>query len=110
MKLKLGLATALLLSSSMTLAGTVRLSWDPSLTPTVTGYKIHYDTASGITSGMYSNVVDVGKVLTVTIPDIPDTSFTYFAATAYDAIGNKSGFSNEVYRMPVPTNFRVGAP
>lgn len=110
MTFKREVAAILFFSSSMVLAGTVTLTWDPSSTPTVTGYKIHFGPTSGITSGTYPNVVDVGNVLTTTIPNIPDTTFTYFAATAYDAAGNKSGFSNEVYRIPAPTNLRIITP
>lgn len=110
MKLKLVLVTALFFSSVVALAGTATLTWNPSTTPTVTGYKIHYGPTSRIPSGRYDNILNVGNVLTVVIPNIPDTSYTYFAATAYDAANNESGFSNEVYRIPAPTNLRIITP
>ena len=67
----------------------VILLWDASPSETVTGYKIYYTDLS------VSHVIDVGNVLTTPI-DVPMDRAWYFKATAYDADGNESVFSNEV--------------
>jgi len=76
----------------------VILQWDPSLDLEVVGYKIYY----GTTSRNYTDVVAVGNVLTSTITGLQSGATYYFAATAYDAFGNESDFSNEISRT-VPT-------
>lgn len=75
----------------------VVLAWDPSPDASVTGYKIHYGTASG----NYPKVQQVGNVTTTTISGLQEGSVYYFAATAYAADGLESDFSNEV-RYDVP--------
>jgi hypothetical protein len=71
-------------------ADSVTLAWDTS--SGATGYKLHYGTATRT----YTTTIDVQTVLTYTIPDLPDNSTFYFAATAYDAAGNESDYSVEV--------------
>lgn len=66
------------------------LEWDANVETNLAGYKIYF----GATSGAYSQSIDVGNVTIWPIPaEWPDG---YFAATAYDAEGLESGFSNEV--------------
>lgn len=75
-------------------AGEVSLIWDPPEAAIPSGYKIYY----GLGSGNYAKNVDVGNVLTATIPAsefVPGNTY-YFAATAYYPDGEESGFSNEV--------------
>jgi len=75
----------------------VDLAWDPSLDPTVVGYKIYY----GVVSGTDTNVVDVGNATSVTIPDLVEGMTYFFAATAYNMLGVESIFSNELsYTIP----------
>lgn len=77
----------------------VTLAWDASPSPEADGYSIHY----GLSSGAYTTQVDVGNVLTTTLP-IPDNTTVYFAATATATSlpGKRSVFSNEVVYPPPP--------
>lgn len=72
--------------------GQAILSWNPSITTTVTGYNIYKGTAPNV----YGAVYNVGNVTTYTLTDLAGGSTYYFAATAYDAGGQQSIFSNEV--------------
>ena len=69
----------------------VTLTWDASPSTNVTGYRIYY----GAATGDYTVVKDVGNVLTAVLTNIPTTKI-FIAATAYDAVGDESDFSNEV--------------
>ena len=73
-------------------AAQVKLAWNANTEPQLAGYKIHY----GITSGRYTNTIDVGNTTSVTLNDLPDDVDYFFAATAYDTQGNESGYSNEL--------------
>lgn len=82
-------------------AGQAILSWDPpttnvDMTPLadLVGYKIYY----GTSPGDYVFNIDVGKVTTYTISNLPEGITYYFATTAYDTSGNESGYSNEVHK------------
>ena len=81
-------------------AKSVTLSWDPSPTSTVTGYKVvvanHPDMSGTLT------VIDVSNVLTRTILDLDDTSAYWFGVKAYDGVGNESAFSNIVKSEAIP--------
>lgn len=75
-------------------AATISLAWDPpSQGPPIAGYRLYY----GQQPGTYTTQVDVGNVLVATLPGPFQSEVPYyFAATAYDAGGQESGFSNEV--------------
>jgi Bacterial Ig domain/Fibronectin type III domain len=94
---------AVVLVSGITLLGSlveavdVRLAWNASPSPQVTGYQLHYGTASG----QYSVHVDTGPATTAALSGLQAGQTYYFAALAYDAAGNHSPFSNEVsYAVP----------
>lgn len=74
----------------------VTLAWDASPDASVTGYEIHF----GVRSGIYTNHVTVGNTTTATITGLPMGSTYYFAATAYNATGDVSPFSNEAVYVP----------
>jgi chitinase len=79
-------------------AGSVRLAWDPSSGPNVAGYMLYY----GLARGSYSVGVNVGNFTTAALSGLQDGSTYYFVATAYDAYGKESAFSNEVsYTVPM---------
>jgi hypothetical protein len=73
------------------LAGNIPLAWDASTSSGVTGYKIYYGSATGV----YPNVKVVGNVTTYTLTGLVDGSY-FIVATAFDANGNESAYSNEV--------------
>ena len=78
-------------------AASATFSWLPNSETDLAGYKIHW----GATCDEYTGVVDVGLPATKdgrvsgTVADIPDGA-TCYAATAYDANGHESGFSDVV--------------
>lgn len=78
-------------------AASVTLAWNPSPDASVTGYRIYW----GPSSGVYTNSVAVGNVSLTTLSGLRTNTFYVFAATAYDASGVESDFSNEVgYTTP----------
>ena len=93
---KLKSAVALVCAILMTLfaypafAGQASLAWNASASTGVTGYKVHYGTASG----SYGTHLDVGNTLSTTIPNLTSGATYYFAVTAYNAAG-ESSYSNE---------------
>ena len=84
------LMTTIFLSQGVAQAADVTLAWDTS--DGAAGYKIYY----GTMSNSYTDVVDVGDVLTYTFPDLSDGVTYFFAATAYDDTNLESDFSEEV--------------
>ena len=96
-----GLAAVLVsLSICLTAKGatsSVSLSWNTSTSPGIAGYNIYY----GGASGNYTNVVSASNSTNAVISGLVDGGTYYFAATAYDAFGDVSGFSNEIsYIVP----------
>jgi hypothetical protein len=82
----------------------VTLAWDPNTDPDLSGYRIYY----GLLSDQYSSSVDVGNRTSYTVANLENGKTYYFAATAYDQIGDESDFSNEVvFSVPVPCTFTV---
>jgi hypothetical protein len=76
----------------------VTLSWNPSSNELVTGYNIYYGTASGD----YSDRVSTGNTTSVTLSNLVEGTTYFFAATAYDASGQESPFSNEASYTVLP--------
>ncbi len=78
-------------------AGQVTVAWDPNLEPEVAGYKIYY----GTRSGSYTASIDAGNATSILLSGLQDGATYFFAAVAYDASNNESGFSNEItYAVP----------
>lgn len=99
-----GAATAATAAAATAPGGTVSavLAFDPSPSPDVKGYRIYY----GAKSGTYTNSVSTGTNLTVTISNLVRGVKYFFAATAYDAGGMESAFSNEA-TFPIPQTNHV---
>ncbi|MGD2186698.1 MAG: fibronectin type III domain-containing protein [Desulfobacterales bacterium] len=88
-------------------AAYVDLEWDPNTEPELAGYKIYWGTASG----NYSFSKDAGKNTTCTVSGLDEGKTYYFAATAYDANGNESGYSNQVsFTVPFGDSDGDGVP
>ena len=74
-------------------AGQVTLAWDASSGSSVTGYYIHYGTASG----NYPSRVNAGNLLSYPVNNLAAGQTYYFVVTAYNASGAESSYSNEAY-------------
>lgn len=83
-----------LVSPTKLYAAQVTLAWNANTEPEVVGYKIYY----GEASRSYPSFVKVEgrETTTCNISDLPDGRALYFAATAYDASGTESDFSEEL--------------
>ena len=73
-------------------ATTATLSWNPSTSTNLAGYKVY----RGTSSGTYSSSVDVGNVTSYAITNLGVGTTYYFAVTAHNISGVESSFSNEV--------------
>ena len=91
--------------ASNAMAAQVTLAWDPNTDSDLAGYRIHY----GTVSGSYTVHTDVHKVTSYTVTGLTAGQSYYFAATAYDAAGNESGYSNPV-SYAIPGNGAPSAP
>ena len=88
----------LFIMSSTVFAGEIKLAWDARPEP-VSGYRVYY----GLSSGNYTENIDVGKATTYTLTGLQDGQTYYIAATAYNDLG-ESDYSNEVSGVPGPDN------
>jgi fibronectin type 3 domain-containing protein len=86
-----GLLLLLFAFSQISIAGTVLLQWDHSVSEHVVVYRMYL----GQSSRNYLFTVWTGHVETLTTPKLPD-GFWFFSVTAIDKSGNESDFSNEV--------------
>jgi hypothetical protein len=85
----------------------VTLAWEPSSDTNVVGYNIYY----GMTSHTYSNMVNVGNATNATISGLVGGATYYFAATAYDNLGDESDFSDEIiYLVPYRSTMQIHSP
>ena len=73
----------------------VTVAWDEN-DPVPAGYTLHWGTASR----SYTDSHDVVGATQYTIPDLQEGVKYYFAATAYDADGNRSAYSEEIFTTP----------
>lgn len=98
----ISLALCFSLSPINSLAGQANLAWDPPEVSTdVTGYMMHYGTASGT----YSQGIDVGNTTSYPVYNLTDGQKYYFAVTAYNDVGYQSDYSNEVSIMTSPPQY-----
>jgi hypothetical protein len=78
-------------------AQSVILNWNASSSSDVTGYNVYY----GTNSGNYPYKVDAGNATALTVSNLVPGLTYYFAATAYDGVGDESGYSSEIaYIVP----------
>jgi len=93
----------LLLLPLEVLATSVNLAWDASVSTNVSSYKLFMSN----TSGTYTTGIDVGKVLTYTVPNLTSGTTYFFIVKAEpsstDINAVESGPSNEVSVTPVAT-------
>jgi hypothetical protein len=74
----------------------VKLGWNASTSKDVTGYRIHYGTASRT----YTASIVLGNVTSGKVPGLVEGVTYYFAVIAITAAGLESGFSEEVSFKP----------
>ncbi len=72
----------------------VALTWNASISPTVTGYNIYRSTVSGSSYVKINSPLNPG--LSYTDATVQNATTYYYVTTAVDASGGESGFSNEV--------------
>ena len=71
-------------------AASATLAWNAA--PGVSGYKVHYGTASRT----YTGSLNAGKATSYTVSNLTTGTKYYFAVTSYDSTGIESDYSNEV--------------
>jgi hypothetical protein len=59
-------------------AAIAEISWDANTDPELSGYKVHYGTASG----SYQNIIDAGKSTIIELDGLNPGQTYYFAVTA----------------------------
>ena len=78
------------------LPNAIALSWNPSTTPTVSGYRVYY----GTSQDNLNQTIDVPSVSTVTISDLTPGTTYYFAVLAYT--NNEETDPTEVQFSAIP--------
>ena len=94
--------TILIVTATMSVAGTISIRWDPVLDADLAGYRIYY----GNVTGNYDQSADVGNVTSYTLTGLADCTMWYLAVKAYDTEGLESlDYSMEVsgWTRPVVT-------
>lgn len=95
-------------SISISFSQDVTLSWDPSPTSGVAGYKVYYKQGdmnypfNGTGANEGPSPVDVGDVLSTTLTNLPDGETYFFTVTAYVDTSQESSFSNIVSNSWIP--------
>ena len=91
--------TILVVSATMSVAGTISIRWDPVLDADLAGYRIYYGNASG----NYDRSADVGNVTSYTLGGLADCTTWYLAVKAYDTEGLESvDYSTEIFGWARP--------
>lgn len=100
----------ILLPALVASAKDVKLVWTASPDTNVTGYNIYYvyDCSTNTTPMNCTNVVDVGDVTAAVITGLDPSTAYCFAATAYDALGDESDYSNWL-PYTTPAQLSIGA-
>ncbi|WP_321391054.1 fibronectin type III domain-containing protein [uncultured Desulfuromusa sp.] len=87
----------------------VTLSWDPSPTSGVDGYKVYYKQGNmtppfdGIGADQGASPVDVGDTLSTMLTGLSDGVTYFFTVTAYQDPDSESSFSNIVSNSWIPS-------
>lgn len=88
---------ALALATSTAFAAQVKVTWDPTDDPTVTGFVVRY----GPSSTNKIQTVNVGNTNLVSVT-VPDNIQVYMDVVSYNAIGLVSLPSNEINFSTIP--------
>src|SRR5438132_888633 len=80
-------------------AANVTLAWDPSVGSHIAGYRLY----SGTTSGVYTQIIEIGNTTSTSVSNLTPGQKYFFAVTAYNTSALESVKSNEVsYTAPTP--------
>lgn len=74
----------------------VSLAWDAHPDPTVTAYRVHFGTVTGI----YTSSIMAGNATSIKIPGLAKDIIYFFAVTAINRNGLESAYSNQVSFIP----------
>jgi hypothetical protein len=77
----------------------VTLTWDPDPDHSVVGFRLH----CGTTSGVFTQVINVGDATTRLVSNLVGGKTYFFALTAYEANCVESPLSNKASSAPVST-------
>jgi hypothetical protein len=78
-------------------AQSVSLTWSPSHSSNIIGYRLYY----GTTSKVYTQKVSVGNTTATSVSNLTDGKTYFFAVSAYTTTSAESVLSNEVsYKAP----------
>jgi hypothetical protein len=89
----LALATVCVVCApSVAAAGQIRLAWDASTDPTVTGYRVYYGTVSGV----HTSSINAGNQTTALVSSLTNGARYYFVVRSYNASGVLSAPTGEV--------------
>jgi fibronectin type 3 domain-containing protein len=75
------------------------LTWSPSSTAGVAGYRVYYGLASNSYQQSAGNGVNIGNATNYVVTGLQSKKVYYFAVTSVDAAGVESIFSNEVSKL-----------
>ena len=92
------LTILLLFLAGCTYGQAVGLVWNPSISTNVVDYHIYY----GTNSGSYNFTFDAGNATNCVVSNLVVGVHYYMAATALNAAGSESPFSNEIVWPPFP--------
>lgn len=93
-----GSTTTTTTTGSTTTTASTTLAWDPVVTTNLAGYRIYWGTSAGMYFQDRGLGLSVGNVTTYSLAGLNSGTRYYFVATAQDAMGNESGYSNEVFK------------
>lgn len=83
---------------SLPATGIATLNWQANSDPDINGYRVYFGSSSGNYVQDAGQGINVGNVQVHEVNDLNSGQRYYFAITAYDAAGNESGYSNEVFK------------
>ena len=90
-------AAGFIFQNNSNAAQSLKLSWNPSKDPSVSGYNVYY----GKSSGVFDHKVSVGNATTVTVSGLVEGTTYYFVATASTTSGLESPPSGQIsYTVP----------
>ncbi|MFO7801592.1 MAG: fibronectin type III domain-containing protein [Desulfovermiculus sp.] len=94
----LALSFGFLVFSAPGMCATVKLAWDkPTDSSQIAGYNLYYAPSGNAFPNQPTQVIDAPDKTTCTISGLTEGQIYGFVATSFDADGNESSYSNEVY-------------